>query len=82
MHEWEDETLVAICNCSNNKFEVWELPARQLHKVGGRKPKFRTYEKAEQYIEDQYTNVLVVKPDDIREEISRREAAYERMMSE
>jgi hypothetical protein len=82
MHEWEDETLVAICNCSNNKFEVWELPARQMHMVGGRKPKFRTYEKAEGYIAEQYTSVLFVSADDIREEMSRREAAYERIMSE
>ena len=82
MHEWEDETLVAICNCSNNKFEVWELPARQMRMVGGRTPKFRTYEKAEDYIAEQYTGVLIVTPDEIREEMSRREASYERIISE
>jgi hypothetical protein len=76
MNQWYDETLVAIFANVNNKFEVWELPARQLCTVSKRGRIFRTEERAEQFITEQFPDsVLRVTDDDILEEMKRREQA-------
>lgn len=83
MNEWEDETLVAIATLGNNKFEVWELPARQRSRVPGRKPTFHRFERAEDYIALNYpATVLKVTVDDFRQEMERREAAYQKHLED
>ncbi len=75
MNEWNDETLVAIHANANNEWEVWELPARQVQTVSTRGRVFRSFEKAEAYIEEQFdaANILRVEADDILEEMEERE---------
>jgi hypothetical protein len=75
--QWQDETLVANFANANNKFEVWELPARQLSVVSMRGRIFHRVERAEAYIAREFdaSGVLIVSPDDILEEMKRREQA-------
>jgi len=75
MNQWYDETLVAIFYATNNKYEVWELPARQLCTVSMRGRSFHTEERAEQFIAEQFnsSDILLVTADDILEEMKRRE---------
>ncbi len=73
MNQWYDETLVAIFANVNNKFEVWELPARQLCTVSKRGRIFRTVEQAEQFIAEQFPDIVLrVTDDDILEEMKLR----------
>jgi hypothetical protein len=74
MNQWQDETLVAIFANVNNKFEVWELPARQLCTVSMRGRIFHREERAKSFIAREFSmDVLIVTPDDILEEMNRRE---------
>ena len=76
MNQWYDETLVAIFYATNNKYEVWELPARQLCTVSMRGRSFHTEDRAKSFVMSQFPDtVLIVSPDDILEETKRREAA-------
>lgn len=77
--EWHDETLLAIFATGNNTFEVWELPARAHATVSKRGRIFRTEDKAEAWIADQFdaSDVLRVSADDILEEIKWRVAYLE-----
>ena len=75
MDQWYDETLVAIFANVNNKFEVWELPARQLSVVSKRGRIFHNEDRAKSFIAREFSmDVLIVTPDDILEEMKRREA--------
>ena len=72
MQQWADETLVATWQNKQGRYKVIELPARQTETFTARKS-FRTLEQAEDYIQEQYENVLRVAYEDIQEERERRQ---------
>lgn len=80
MHEWEDETLVAIETQADGRYKVLELPARQVRVIRYHKL-FTAYEKAEEHIADQYSRALTVQCEDIDEEQRRRASTSNRRVS-
>jgi len=78
MREWNDVTLIAIQENAPAYFQVWELPAHQLLAYPSRRPrKFKTEEKAQDYINQEYrSGILQVQYEDIEEEIVRRKTPY------
>lgn len=69
--QWHDDTLVAIKELDNGKFKVIELPARQTSIYTSRRS-FKTFEQAEGYIANQYSQVLIVSPSDLELEKDNR----------
>jgi len=71
MYQWENDTLVAIKELANGRFQVIELPARDVTVCKSRRS-FKSEEQAENYIKDQYPQGVTVCLKDLELEQANR----------